>query len=249
MSSIKVLSRTQRIIVESPFSISVFNAGPIGPGGYPGIPGEEGPPGSDADATAAIEAHRIDTTEVHGIIDTSTVVLTNDFRLSNARTPVNHAALHQDGGIDELALDASQTTSGIFVDARIPAAIARGIEVTNAVAAEAVARDNAITNAIITANRQIASYILALTDINKVVEMSVASANTLTIPPNSSVAFPIGTVIEVLQYGVGQTTLTPGAGVTIRSEGSKLKTTAQYAQAALRKIDTDEWIAAGSLIA
>jgi hypothetical protein len=79
--------------------------------------------------------------------------------------------------------------------------------------------------------------------------MNVAGANTLTVPPNSSVAFPTGTVLEGVQYGAGQTTITPGAGVTIRSSGGKLKTTAQYSSFSLRKIATDEWIAAGDLSA
>ncbi len=45
MSSIEVLSRVQRIIVESPSSVRVINAGPIGPSGLQGI---QGVPGSDA---------------------------------------------------------------------------------------------------------------------------------------------------------------------------------------------------------
>ncbi len=53
MSGIQVLSRTQRIIVESPSSVSVVNAGPIGPRGLQGIPGLEGDPGSDATVTEA----------------------------------------------------------------------------------------------------------------------------------------------------------------------------------------------------
>lgn len=99
----------------------------------------------------------------------------------------------------------------------------------------------------ITANRQTGSYTLVLGDAGKVVEMNVGSGNTLTVPPNADVAFPTGTVLEGVQYGAGQTTITPGSGVTIRSSGGKLKTAAQYASFTLRKIATDEWIAAGEL--
>lgn len=99
----------------------------------------------------------------------------------------------------------------------------------------------------VTANRQTDSYTLVLGDLNKVIEMNKATANTLTVPPNSSVAFAVGTVIEGGQYGAGQTTITPGAGVTIRSSGGKLKTAAQYATFSLRKIGTDEWWATGEL--
>lgn len=102
---------------------------------------------------------------------------------------------------------------------------------------------------VMAANRQTASYVLVLTDVGKAVEMNVASANTLTVPPNSSVAFPVGAILEVAQYGAGQTTLTAGAGVTIRSPSAKLKLTGQYSTATLRKIGTDEWWAAGDLAA
>ena len=65
----------------------------------------------------------------------------------------------------------------------------------------------------ITANTQTASYTLVLGDAAKAIEMNVASANNLTVPPDSSVAFPVGTVLEVLQYGAGQTTIVAaGAG-------------------------------------
>ena len=43
----------------------------------------------------------------------------NDSRLSDARTPTSHAASHQDGGSDELALDASQITTGTVATARL----------------------------------------------------------------------------------------------------------------------------------
>ena len=43
----------------------------------------------------------------------------NDARLSDARTPTAHAASHQDGGSDELALDGSQITTGTVAAARL----------------------------------------------------------------------------------------------------------------------------------
>lgn len=98
---------------------------------------------------------------------------------------------------------------------------------------------------IVTTSTQTASYTLVANDAGKVVEMNVASANTLTIPPNSSVAFPIGTIIEVYQVGAGQCTVTAGSGVTLRAPGGA-KTAAQYASASLRKRGTDEWVLAGS---
>jgi len=93
------------------------------------------------------------------------------------------------------------------------------------------------------------SYTLALTDVAKLVTLSNAAAITLTVPPNSTVAFPVGTQILLYQGGAGQVTLTAGAGVTIRSQGSKLKLLAQYAVAGIVKVATDEWVAFGNLTA
>lgn len=102
-------------------------------------------------------------------------------------------------------------------------------------------------NDTISANRQTASYTLVATDVGKVVEMNNASANNLTVPPASSVAFAIGAYVEVLQYGAGQTTIVAGAGVTLRSASAKLKLTGQYSSAMLRYLGSDEWAVAGDL--
>jgi len=98
-------------------------------------------------------------------------------------------------------------------------------------------------------NEQTASYTLALSDGGKVVEMNVASANNLTVPPNSSVAFPIGTQITVLQTGAGQTTLVADSGVTINAADGNLNVTGQWSAATLLKRATDTWVAIGALSA
>lgn len=102
------------------------------------------------------------------------------------------------------------------------------------------------TDGSVRTNTQTANYTLTSTDKASVVEMNKATAATVTVPPNSSVPFPIGTIIEVQQYGAGQVTLTPGAGVTIRTSSS-LTTRAQYSTVGLRKRATDEWVASGDL--
>ena len=99
----------------------------------------------------------------------------------------------------------------------------------------------------LTTNRQTASYTLALTDNGKLVEMNVATANNLTVPLNSSVAFPIGTKIDIAQYGAGQTTVVATSGVTVRSAGGALKLAVQYSGATLVKIGTDEWYLFGDI--
>jgi hypothetical protein len=106
---------------------------------------------------------------------------------------------------------------------------------------------DAKTNKLIVANRQTASYTLVLSDADKLVEMNVGSANNLTIPLNSSVAFATGTQILLAQYGAGQTTLVPTSGVTIRSNGAKVKLNAQYSGATLIKIAENEWYLFGDI--
>ncbi|AYR02932.1 minor tail protein [Gordonia phage Stultus] len=96
------------------------------------------------------------------------------------------------------------------------------------------------------ANAQSAAYTLALTDANKAVEVTSATGVNVTVPPNSAVAFPVGTLIEVAQTGAGQLTLVAGAGVTLRT-ASSLTTRAQWSTVTLRKRATDEWVVAGDL--
>lgn len=100
----------------------------------------------------------------------------------------------------------------------------------------------------ITINAQTGTtYTLVLSDQHGLVTLNNASAITCTVPPNSSVAFPIGIVLELAQLGAGQVTVSPGSGVTINSSGSKTKTAAQYAVAKLTKTATDTWLLSGDI--
>ena len=52
---------------------------------------------------------------------------------------------------------------------------------------------------------------------------------------------------SIAQYGAGQTTVVAGAGVTVRSAGSRLKLNQQYSGATLVKIAADEWYLFGDI--
>lgn len=106
---------------------------------------------------------------------------------------------------------------------------------------------NGVLQETIVTNRQTASYTLALADRGKLVEMNVATANNLTVPLDSSVAFPVGTKIDLSQYGAGQTTVVATSGVTVRSAGGALKLAAQYSGVTLVKIATNEWYLFGDI--
>lgn len=101
-----------------------------------------------------------------------------------------------------------------------------------------------IPGATLAASVKTADYTLVLADADTVIEVNSATGKTVTVPPNSSVAFPVGTVVQVCQYGAGQVTLAPGAGVTLR-QASSLTTRAQYSTVTLRKRATDEWVVGG----
>jgi hypothetical protein len=105
----------------------------------------------------------------------------------------------------------------------------------------------------LTLNAQTATYTVVLADADqKLVTMSVASANDFLIPTNANVAFPVGTVINVIQIGAGQTTIkavTSGT-TTISSTGATAtapKLRAQFSAASCIKVATDTWYIVGDL--
>lgn len=76
-----------------------------------------------------------------------------------------------------------------------------------------------------------------------------AGATTVTVPANSSVAFPVGTQIECIQEGAGKVTFAAAGGVTIKSQAGNLSIGAQYVGVSLIKTATDTWYLVGNLIA
>jgi len=93
------------------------------------------------------------------------------------------------------------------------------------------------------------SYTLALVDVGSCLE--IGAGGSITIPPNSGVAFTPGDTI-ILQETAGATrTIAPGAGVTLRQTGTTntgTRTLKAYGQAMLRRSGTtDVWFCAGDL--
>ena len=85
---------------------------------------------------------------------------------------------------------------------------------------------------------------------NKLVTASNTSAQTYTIPLNSSVAYPDGSIINVIQINTGQVTIQGAAGVTVASTGATStapKLRARYSAASLIKVGTDSWYVVGDL--
>lgn len=87
-----------------------------------------------------------------------------------------------------------------------------------------------------------------LADVGAYVRTTNGSAINLTVPPNSTTAFPIGSLITGIQASAGQVTFVQGSGVTINKPASRNRKTAeQYSTWALKKVATDEWDLCGDL--
>ena len=91
------------------------------------------------------------------------------------------------------------------------------------------------------------TYTFVLTDGGKLVTANNGSAQTYTVPPNSSVAFPTGTTITIIGIGAGKVTLAQGSGVTINSKDSEKAIDGQHASVTIIKTATDTWQLIGAL--
>ena len=91
------------------------------------------------------------------------------------------------------------------------------------------------------------TYTFVLGDADKLVTFNNAGSQTITVPPNASVAFSVNTEIDLISLGAGTVTIAAGSGVTIRSLSGALALSGQYAGATLKKIATNEWLLVGSL--
>lgn len=82
------------------------------------------------------------------------------------------------------------------------------------------------------------TYTLVLTDAGKTVTLNNASAVTVTVPTNSSVAYETGTCIYLTNKGAGVVTISAAGGVTLNNSS----TLAQYASCYIQKLDTNTWV-------
>jgi hypothetical protein len=99
---------------------------------------------------------------------------------------------------------------------------------------------------VVTANAQAGNYTLVIGDAGGLIE--VTGAGTITIPTNASVAFPVGTVIEISREGAGAVDVAPVSGtVTLHSAGELRNLASQYSGASLRKQGTNSWRLKGDL--
>ena len=222
--------------------------------------------GSAADTK--ISTHNTDTSDVHGIADTSLLALKSEVaavtktslglanvdNTSDASKPVS---TEQASAIatakSEAIADATAQVSALLTGA--PAALNTLDELAAALGDDANFAATVTTSlglkvdSLTPISQKTESYTLSsLTERDDLIEMGSASAVTLTVPPASAVNFPIGTSIDVLQTGTGQVTIAAGAGVTVNATpGLKLRT--QWSGVTLFKRASDTWVVYGDLTA
>ena len=133
-------------------------------------------------------------------------------------------------------------TTGDYVSSLVAGT---GITITNNSgegATPTVALSDVVTNV------QTATYTLALSDKNKMIEMNVGSANILYVPTDASVNFPIGSTIDVLQTGTGKTQIAAvSSGTTTINSANGFYLRAQWSSATLIKRAANTWVVVGDL--
>jgi len=92
------------------------------------------------------------------------------------------------------------------------------------------------------------AHTLEAIDLGAILETSGASPVTVTIPTEASVAFEIGTLINITQGGSGVATITAGTGVSLNGvTGGSVALDGPWSGAALTKRGEDAWIIQGAL--
>jgi len=170
-------------------------------------------------------------------------------------TAVNTTAPLQGGGTTgglTLSVDAATTsaagvvqlTNSISSTSTTTAAVPANVKTAYDLAAAAMP-------SLLSINAQTGTtYTFVLADQNKLLTASNASAQTYTIPLNSSVAYSIGSQINIIQIGAGQVTIQGTGGVTVASNAATAaapKLRNQYAAATLIKVGTDTWYVIGDI--
>lgn len=92
-----------------------------------------------------------------------------------------------------------------------------------------------------------ADYIPSLDDVGKTILRTNGGAQTLTLPQNSAVAFPIGSSFSCIAQGAGALTVQAGAGATLEKRGSTTAVIIAKGRVVVTKVGTNAWNVSGDL--
>lgn len=123
----------------------------------------------------------------------------------------------------------SSTTTGTLV-------VTGGVGISGRVSAASAVIEG-VMNALVPETTQTASYTLALSDRDTTVGFTGSSAQTVTIPTDAAVPFPIGSVVYIARFGSGSLTLAAAGGVTVTKTG----TFALNEEIKIRKRGANSW--------
>ena len=215
-------------------------------------------------ADDAVGSHNSDTTSVHGIADTTQLALLSDVaavtkttlglgnvdNTSDADKPVSTAqstaiATAKAEAIAEVTAVIDGAPNALNTLNELAAALGDDANFASTITTSLAAKVDSYTPI----TQKTASYTLStLNHRDDLIEMGSSSALTLTIPLNSSIAYPVGTSFDVLQTGTGQVTIAGAAGVTVNATpGLKLRT--QWSSATVFKRAENTWVVYGDLTA
>jgi hypothetical protein len=156
----------------------------------------------------------------------------------------------QDGtGLDNFSVTESKLATSSVSETKIAVNAVSSTKIAENAVTQVKIADRAVGSAELdnlTLSAVVDTYTLVLGDAHKLVTLNKATAFTVTVPTDATVAFEVGDQVNLLQIGAGQVTVAGAVGVDVRSQGSKLKLNGQYSAATLVKIAVDEWVLIGN---
>lgn len=161
-------------------------------------------------------------------------------------------ALQDGSGISSSAIVESKIATSAVSESKLASNSVSSAKIAENAVTQAKLADRAVGSAELdnlTLSAVVDTYTLVLGDAHKLVTLNKATAFTVTVPTDATVAFEVGDQVNLLQIGAGQVTVAGAAGVDVRSQGPKLKLNGQYAAATLVKIAANEWVLIGNTAA
>jgi hypothetical protein len=109
---------------------------------------------------------------------------------------------------------------------------------------------NILASSVITVNAQTGTaYTPGTAQVGQLTTLLNAAGGTVTIPANATTAFAIGDQLNFMNLGTATYTFVAGGTAVVRSAGTALKLSTQYAVCTVLKFDTDAWVMVGNVTA